>query len=243
MTLNTEEQTLLEVVREARANKKTVPGKDESRGVTLEGAYKIAKAARGDRVLKGYKLGLISPAKQQQMGIDTPLYGPIYADTIYQNKIPFNNFIQPRVEPEIAVVLRDAIDSDATPGSVDRAIGGYFLGVDILDSVWDGYQFNLVEVVADSTSCGGFLPGQVMLEQMPSGTIQLFLNGELRTEGPVAALGSIVERLQWLAKTVGGLDAGMMIFFGSPAAATPAELGTLEVVDSNGNSLIAKFTG
>lgn len=242
MTLNNEEQALQSIIQDARSNMKTTVGKDDSRGVALDGAYRIAKANQGDRVLKGYKLGLISPAKQAQMGIDTPLYGPIYADTLYQNYVPLGDFIQPRFEPEVAVVLRDAIPADASSGLIEAAIGGYFLGVDILDSVWEGYKFTLPEVVADSASCGGFLRGQVMMDQMPSGVLQLYLNGELKTEGPVAALGNPVARLAWLADTLGGLDQGMIIFFGSPAAAIPAEAGTLEVVDSDGRIMVAKIT-
>ena len=240
MNLSSEEQNLLSVIQEARASKNAVAGKDESRGVTLEGAYRIQAANRGDRVLKGYKLGLLSPAKQSQMGISTPLYGPIYMDTIYQNSVPLSDFIQPRLEPEIMAVLRDAIPASANTQDIEAAIAGYFLGVDVLDSVWEGYKFTAPEVAADNTSQGGFLPGQVMSLWRPQGELNLYLNGEHRGGGNLADLGDPIERLVWLAQTVGGLDAGMMIFFGSPAAAIPAEAGTLEVTDSDGHVLVAK---
>jgi len=37
------------------------------------------------------------------------------------------------------------------------------------------------------------------------------------------------ERLSWLSGEVGGLQAGQVIFLGSPAAAVPAKPGTLEL--------------
>jgi 2-keto-4-pentenoate hydratase len=242
MTLSPQEQSLFNLIHDARGHVKPVSGKDTERGVDLDGAYRVARAFQGQRILKGYKLGLVSPAKQQQMGIDSPIYGPIYADTIYQKKVSLSDFVQPRFEPEIATVLRDSIGTNASAAEISAAIGGYFLGVDILDSIWEGYKFTLTEVVADSTSCGGFLPGQVMYEHMPTGSLYLFIDGKLQTEGPISGLGDPIEHLGWLAATVGGLDAGMLIFFGSPAAAIPAQAGTLEVVSSEGHSLVAKIT-
>ena len=241
MNLTNEEQALLSVIQEARAGKKTTPGKDESRGVTLEGAYRIQQANRGERVLKGYKFGLLSPAKQSQMGISTPLYGPIYMDTIYQNRVSLSDFIQPRFEPEIAAILRDPIPAGASAQSIEAAIAGYFLGVDILDSIWEGYKFTAAEVAADNTSQGGFLPSQVMRLSRPQGELGLYMNGAFRCGGDLAELGDTVERLAWLAETVGGLEAGMMIFFGSPAAAIPAETGALEVVAADGHVMVAKI--
>jgi 2-keto-4-pentenoate hydratase len=242
MELTGAEQKLQDIILKARAEKTTLAGKNDSCLVDLEGAYRIQVASQQGRVLKGYKFGLISPAKQQQMGISTVLYGRIYADMLYQNTVSLSHFIQPYLEPEVAVVLRDPIASTAKAGSVAQAIGGYFLGVDILDSVWQGYKFTAPEVVADNTSGGGFLLAGCLSTSVPGGTLRMYLNGELVTEGHIAELGNPIQRLQWLAEKVGGLAAGMIIFFGSPAASVPAQVGTLEVINSEGNMLIAKLT-
>jgi 2-keto-4-pentenoate hydratase len=239
MRLTTQEQALLEIIRQARASKSRVMGKDESRGVDLEGAYRITAENQGARVLKGYKLGLISAAKQEQMGISTPLYGPIYADMIYQDRVSLGDFIQPRFEPEVAATLRDDIPANANAGIVQQAVGGYFLGIDILDSIWDSYKFTAAEVAADNTSGGGFLLGGQMMSTVPNGALRLYMDGELQVEGHTEALGNPIQNLQWLAQTVGGLTSGMTIFFGSPAASIPAKTGTLEVSDAEGHTLIA----
>jgi 2-keto-4-pentenoate hydratase len=90
------------------------------------------------------------------MGINTPIFGRIYADMLYQNRVILADFVQPRIEPEIAVVLRDGISPDDSTEGLSGS-SGYFLGVDVLDSVWQDYKFTASEVVADNTSGGGFL--------------------------------------------------------------------------------------
>jgi 2-keto-4-pentenoate hydratase len=242
MELTEREQALADLIEEARASRSPAAGKAADRDVDLPGAYRIQAARRGSRVLKGYKLGLVSPAKQQQMGLDTPIYGPVYADMIQQNGFSLGDFVQPRMEPEIAAVLRDAVPPDANAGMIAQAVGGCFIGVDILDSIWQDYKFSAAEVVADNTSGGGFLLSGRMSEQIPGGMLRLYLNGDLQTEGHTDALGNLVQQLQWLAGCVGGLAAGAIIFFGSPAAAVPAQVGTLEVVGPDGLVLVARIT-
>ncbi len=240
-TLSAQEQALCNLIRQARAARKTLPGRDASREVDLAGAYRIQAANRGERLLKGYKFGLISPAKQEQMGISTPLYGPIYADMLCGKRVRLDDFIAPRIEPEIALVLRAAVEPGAGEDAISRAIGGYSIGVDILDSVWADYKFTAAEVVADNTSGGGFLLADQKNERMVQGTLRLYLDGELQTEGHTDDLGNPVERLAWLARQVGGLPAGALIFLGSPAASVPAKAGALVVTGPDGGLLTAQL--
>lgn len=195
----------------------------------LEGAYRIQSALGEHRELKGYKFGLISPAKQAQMGISAPIYGRVYAEMLLESPVHLSQFIQPRVEPELVVVLRDDVPAQASSETARLAVAAVFLGVDFLDSIWEGYRFNIAEVVADNASGGGFLLGKQPLGGPLTGRLSLYLNGELLTEGPVEALGDIGERLSWLSEQVDGLRAGYVIFLGSPAAALPAKPGMLEL--------------
>jgi len=241
LTLNAQEQALADLIRLARADHSILPGKDTARGVDLAGAYRIQTAIRGERVLKGYKFGLISPAKQEQMGISTPLYGPIYADMLQTKNISLSNFIAPRIEPEIALVLSQTVSPGDNIDIISQTISGYFVGVDILDSVWANYKFTAAEVVADNTSGGGFLLADQKNERMGTGLLQLFINGELQTEGHTDELGNPVERLQWLTGQVGELEAGTLIFLGSPAASIPAKAGRLQVIGPDGAQLVAQL--
>ncbi len=229
MNLTQAEESLLTRVREARTSRKTTTSQGEAVGVDLEGAYRIQATLGENRALRGYKFGLISPAKQAQMGISAPIYGRIYPEMLLESPVHLSQFIQPRLEPELAVVLRDDLPAHVSAEAARLAIDGVFLGVDFLDSIWEGYRFNIAEVVADNTSGGGFLLGKQRLSEPFTGQLSLYLNGELLTEGPVEALGDIGERLSSLSEKVGGLKAGYVIFLGSPAAAFPARPGSLEL--------------
>ncbi|WP_413217762.1 2-keto-4-pentenoate hydratase (plasmid) [Thermus oshimai] len=219
--------SLREAVRKAREEGKPIPG-GRDWGVGLEEAYRIQEALFPGPLV-GYKLGLVSPAKQAQMGLKSPIYGRVHPGMLLEG-VRLSAFLQPRAEPEVALVLKEDLPPGAPPGEAGRAIGGFFLAVDLLDSVWEGYRFTAAEVVADNASGGGFLLGLRRMEAPPRGNLALYLNGRLLSEGPVAALGDPVERLLWLAGTVGGLKAGQVVFLGSPAPAVPlTEEGTLEV--------------
>ncbi|MCS6887679.1 2-keto-4-pentenoate hydratase [Chloroflexus sp.] len=224
------EDILAKAIEQARATRRPLASRAAEWGVDLAGAYRIQRARLPDERCIGYKLGLISPAKQRQMGLNQPIYGRISRAMIRERVVNLSDFGQPRLEPELAVVLRSPLPADAEPGAATRAVGGIFLGVDILDSAWADYRFSAVEVVADNASGGGFLLGERLHEQMPDGELRLYLNGELRAAGPVAALGNLAQQLCWLAQAVDGLGAGQIIFLGSPAQAIPATPGVLEVV-------------
>jgi 2-keto-4-pentenoate hydratase len=209
--------------------------------VNLEGAYRIQATLGEKRKLKGYKFGLISLAKQAQMRISAPIYGRIYPEMLLESSVHLSQFIQPRIEPELAVVLRDDLPTRTAPEAARLAIDGIFLGVDFLDSIWQGYRFSIAEVVADNTSGGGFLLGKQRLSEPITGQLRLYVNGELLSEGPVEALGDIGERLSWLSEKVGGLRAGHVLFLGSPAVALPARVGSLELYGPQNSILSARI--
>jgi 2-keto-4-pentenoate hydratase len=146
---------------------------------------------------------------------------------------------QPRLEPELAVVLGEDLSPDASPGTASLALGGMYLAVDFLSSVWENYEFDAADVIADNASGGGFLLGERLLSEPVEGNLRLYHNGRLLTEGPVGDTGNIGERLAWLSKAVGGLEAGQVVFLGSPAAAAEAGPGTIELHGPRGSVLVA----
>jgi 2-oxo-hept-3-ene-1,7-dioate hydratase len=81
--------------------------------ITIDDAYAIQRAwtelqlARG-RIIKGHKIGLTSKAMQNAVGIAEPDYGVLFADMFHQDatEIPFDRFHAPRIEVELAFVLK-----------------------------------------------------------------------------------------------------------------------------------------
>lgn len=82
-------------------------------GIDLDDAYKIQaawierKQAAGHRPI-GWKIGLTSRAMQQALNIDTPDSGVLLDSMAFDDgaAIPPERFIQPRVEAEIAFVMK-----------------------------------------------------------------------------------------------------------------------------------------
>jgi 2-oxo-hept-3-ene-1,7-dioate hydratase len=80
--------------------------------MTIEDGYAISKAwvalkIKEGRIAKGHKIGLTSRAMQQSSQINEPDYGTLLEDMFFPegSDIPFNRFIAPRVEVELAFVL------------------------------------------------------------------------------------------------------------------------------------------
>jgi 2-keto-4-pentenoate hydratase len=241
MGLSEAENALLTHVREAKERGETTAPRAEELGVGVEGAYKVQAALGEGREILGYKLGLIASAKQTQMGVDSPIYGRVYKEMLLSSPVSLDSMVQPRLEPELAAVLGEDLPPDASPGAAHSAIGGIFLAVDFLSSVYEDYEFGAADVIADNASGGGFLLGERLLIEPLEGNLRLYLNGQLLTEGPVGDTGNVGERLAWLSKAVGGLEAGQAIFLGSPAAAVEAAPGTLELHGPRGIVMVASL--
>ena len=239
MTLSDDENALLTHIREAREKGETTPPKAEELGVDLEGAYRVQAALGEGREVIGYKLGLIKPEGQAQMGVDSPIYGRVYEDMIFESPVPLSSLLQPQFEPEIAVVLGEGLPSGASPGAAHAAIGGIYLAIDFLSNVWEDGAPVVADVVANNVAGGGFLLGERLLNEPLEGNLHLYHNGQLLTEGPVGGIGNIGERLVWLSETVGGLGAGQTIFLGTPAAPQEAVAGTIELHGPRNSVLVA----
>lgn len=75
-------------------------------GYAIQREWVKLKLAEG-RVIKGRKIGLTSRAMQQSSQINEPDYAPLLDDMFFEQggDIPFNRFIAPRIEVELAFIL------------------------------------------------------------------------------------------------------------------------------------------
>jgi 2-oxo-hept-3-ene-1,7-dioate hydratase len=87
-------------------------------GMTIEDGYAVSRAwvqmklAAGRKVL-GHKIGLTSRAMQMASQIDEPDYGTLLDDMLFEpGAIPTNRFIAPRVEVELAFILKKTLSGD-----------------------------------------------------------------------------------------------------------------------------------
>jgi 2-oxo-3-hexenedioate decarboxylase len=209
----------------------TWPDIDVATAYAAQQAFVRSKLDAGERLV-GYKLGLTSRNKQRAMGVDSPLYGRVTSSMLssYGDPIPFDRFIHPRVESEIAFLLKDEVTAPATVTSVLAATDLVYGAVDVLDSRYQGFKFTLTDVVADNASAGAFYLGPVA--RRPE-DLELHLIGcVVRVDGEVAmtaagaaVMGHPAASVAWLANQLAAegetLKAGQLIFSGGVTAPVP----------------------
>lgn len=211
-------------------------------GLTVDEAYAIQQrqvdtwTGAGARIA-GYKIGLTSAAIQQQFDVDQPDYGHLLSDMVYgaDQPIPAGAFLQPRAEPEVALVLgADLRGPGLSPADVLSATAYALPAIEIIDSRITGWQIALADTIADNASSGGLVLGATAT---PVAGLDLALlgcvlrrNGRIEQTGAGAAvMGSPLHAATWLANTLTArgarLAAGHVILTGSMTAAVPVSPG------------------
>ncbi|MCW5251295.1 MULTISPECIES: 2-keto-4-pentenoate hydratase [unclassified Streptomyces] len=140
---------------------------DDWEGLDLPTAYRVQdalvrrKVESGERVV-GVKLGLTSRAKQQRMGIDSPLTAWLTDAMMLPEgaPVPLHELIHPRVEPEIAFLMGERLcGPGVTATSALAAVRSVHAGFEVIDSRFADFAFALPDVVADNASSARFVVG------------------------------------------------------------------------------------
>lgn len=212
---------------------------------TVEAAYATQQAwsalrlAAGERTI-GRKIGLTSPAMQQQMGVGEPDFGELWESRRFEAvegvaDVALEQFIQPRVEGEVAFLMgEDLAGPGVTPAEAQGAADAAALAIEIVDSRIEDWRIQLVDTVADNASYGGFVLGpwsEALLASDLAGTeFELDRHGEVLVhERGAAVLGGPLVAVAWLANKLAtfgsGIRAGDVVLSGSFGGAIPAEEG------------------
>ncbi|WP_439641868.1 2-keto-4-pentenoate hydratase [Nevskia sp.] len=117
---------------------------------------------KAGRRLAGRKIGLTSTAVQQQLGVDQPDFGMLFADMAVcdDEAVTLDRVLQAKVEAEVAFVLeRDITTEQATMADVLRAVGYAVAAIEIVGSRIANWDIRLVDTVADNASSGLYVLG------------------------------------------------------------------------------------
>lgn len=211
-------------------------------GLTVDDAYAIqqrqtaARLAAGAGII-GFKIGLTSAAMQQQLGVDEPDYGHLFTDMLHagDSTIPASAFLQPRAEPEVALVLgRPLRGSSFSVADVVSATAYALPAIEIIDSRITNWRIGLEDTIADNASSGGLVLGTTPtpLQGLDLSLLGCVLrrNGRVQHTGAGAAvMGSPLHAATWLANVLAArdaeLNAGHIILTGSLTAAVPVQAG------------------
>jgi 2-keto-4-pentenoate hydratase len=136
-------------------------------GLTIDQAYAIQQRqtptrANGGAGIVGFKIGLTSPAMQQQLGVDQPDYGHLFTDMLHGADTPIraSAFLQPRAEPEIALVLARPLHGPGLSVANVLSATAYALpAIEIIDSRNTDWRIGLEDTIADNASSGGLVLG------------------------------------------------------------------------------------
>jgi 2-oxo-hept-3-ene-1,7-dioate hydratase len=217
--------------------------------ITIEDAYAIqrtwvAQKIKDGRKLIGHKIGLTSRAMQVSSNITEPDYGALLDDMLFEegSDIPFNRFIVPRVEVELAFILGKPLKGpNVTVFDVLDATEWVIPALEIIDARIqqidpDTKATRMVfDTISDNAANGGIVLGgravranEIDLRKVPA---VLYRNGVIEESGVSAAvLNHPAKGVAWLANKLAPydvtLEAGQIILGGSftrPVAASPGD--------------------
>ncbi len=215
---------------------------DDYPDMDFEDAYDIQweirrrKEARGNKIV-GMKMGLTSWAKMAQMGVEEPCYGFLadYFSCASGSTIDTSKLIHPKVEAEIAFVTKAPLRG---PGchvaDVFAATDVVLPAVEVIDSRYRDFKFDIKSVVADNSSSSRFVTGGrcVAPDATDLSTLGVVMekNGEIvELSTGAAVLGNPAESVATLANMLAERDeeipAGTFIMTGGVTAAIAVEAG------------------
>jgi len=217
-------------------------------GMTVEDGYAISRAwvrlklAEG-RTVRGHKIGLTSRAMQLSSQIDEPDYGTLLDDMFLEaGDIPTARFIAPRVEVELAFILKNDLDGNGTV-TVDDVLDATDCvtpAIEIIDARIEQFDRHskalrrVQDTISDNAANAGVILGGRRVHprevDLPWCGAVLRLNGAVEETGLAAGVqGHPAIGVAWLAMKLAPwgerLRAGEVVLAGSFTRPVPAKAG------------------
>jgi len=234
--------------------------------MTLEDGYAVSRAwvqgkiAAGRSVI-GHKIGLTSRAMQRSSNVTEPDFGTLLDDMLFKDgsDIPFDRFIEPRVEVELAFILKSPLKGPGcTIFDVLNATDYVIPAIEIIDARIEridkatGVTRKVFDTISDNAANAGIVlggrpikPDAVDLRWVSA---LLYRNGVIEESGVAAAvLNHPANGVAWLANRLApygeGLEPGQIILGGSFTAPVHARPGDSFHVDyGTMGSISVRFT-
>ena len=233
----------------AEADREQIPALTVSHpDLTMDDAYAIQKRSierkveRG-RSIRGYKIGLTSRAMQKSSQIDEPDYGVLLDDMFFEDgaTIEAARFLVPRIEVELAFVLKDRLEGEHV--TIDRVLSAtdYVVpALEIIDARCQrvdpdtGYTRKVFDTIADNAASAGVVVGSRRFDPRKLDLrwvgAALSLNGAVEETGlAIGVLGHPANGVCWVCKRFSphgvALEPGQFILSGSFTRPIPVQAG------------------
>ena len=244
---------LAERLDRAAANAKATSQLSDTEKLSVEEAYRVQglsiarRISRGEKRI-GMKLGFTSRAKMIQMGVDDLVWGRLTDQMLIEDggAISMSSYVHPRAEPEIAFLLSKPLGGNPSVPEALAAVAAVAPAMEIIDSRYENFRFDLCDVVADNTSASGLVLGP-WVGPPPDisnlGTV-LEVNGIPREIGSTAAIlghpaRALVTGARLSAAAGEPLEAGWIIMAGAATAAVALERGNYVRTEIEGLGSVA----
>ena len=221
----------LRQAREGRTTPRRLPPEIAPRTAAEAAAVQRALAEHsGQRAPGGFKIGATAARMQEYLGLSGPAAGFIATGDIHKSgaSLPFDSFVHPGVECEVAVRLaRDIPAAACTMEEAAQAVGELFAAIEIVENRYgDLAQLHAPTLIADQVFHAAAVIGDppetdwrtLDIAALPG---RLTVDGHERGHGMAAdLLGHPFQCLAWLAGSevaaaFGGLRTGQVILLGS----------------------------
>lgn len=249
------EQLAAELDRSAQTRQPLTHFSQRFPGMTIDDGYRVGRAwvalqrGRGDPVI-GHKIGLTSRAMQISSQIDEPDFGTLLGSMKWVAKageeleIPANRFLSPRVEVELAFVLKRELRGQATVGEVLAATEYVTPAIEIIDARIEQFDRQtkaprkVFDTISDNAANAAIVIGEgderyranPLTTDLPWCGAVLRLNGAVEETGlaagvqghPAIGIAWLAEKLQPWGET---LQPGQIVLAGSFTRPVPAKAG------------------
>lgn len=194
------------------------PVRDLIDAADVESAYAVQRLnterwmAQGRRPV-GRKIGLTSPAVQQQLGVNQPDFGVLFADMCVADGAPIDisQVLQPKVEAEIALVIERALPhARHTVADIINATAYALPALEIVGSRVANWDIRLADTIADNASSGLFVLGSrpvrlADVDILNCGMLMERRGDQVSSGMGLACLGNPLNAAVWLADTMAAL--------------------------------------
>jgi 2-keto-4-pentenoate hydratase len=216
---------------------------------SLEDGYAVARILHAEALASGsgsvgLKLGFTNQAIWHEVGLDSPIWAPIYDTSVTtETEVSLANLVTPRIEPEIVLGFKADLASGAQSAQVSAALGWVAPGFEIVQCHYPGWQMATADAVADAGLHGILVVGEQLEVDSPDGYALADVEVAVRRGNNVIAcgrgsdvLGGPVHAVTWLLRLPGinGLPAGTIVTTGTLTAACPVAAGETWQLDATG---------